>query len=821
LPDLAFRFADSCSHSRQGPFSGAQNQKLDEDEFRTLIKSICRDEPYVLQVILCKLCQQENPYFVPSVTQLPAETIHALRLHPPLAQVRDFQHPIQNMQQHHALAVALLEDPAVGPGLLETICRAVLSGRKSTSSHINQHEFKQMFENNQMFGWMLRFWLLRGFLSDDHPQFSRLSGLTPPNDILFVDNIEASEAKARRRHQHLAWYFWAFDSDVDQLLAHLQSQYSQITGSPSGQINQGQFEKLVVGIFSQVGIRDQLDMSHLFELFDTDKSGEISRKEIIDGFVEHFHKIPSVFHKIITHFNRKMLEDQHMVAFCSKYNVSVSAFLEKLKALFIARSASLESEVDCHGFCSLWKSLLIDLGIRQISDNIDMEVKHMFHAADSSGNGYIDFAELLYFVSEQCVNLLRKSDDEQRKIAELMRKAARHQEKHGTPKVLGEHSTEQFLNYAWKCFQRLAAGQHQDPVHFECTKEQFALIWDQLKLELGFSDEEPELHIDRVYSQIDMNQNGTISASEMIDGLINHFLPAADVSYSQSKAPSASKSLSKFVSSSSGAGAKIGSISCVRPPASAPPPGIKRPSVAPGSPPHARANPLDAKLLPTVLDAPWCKSFSEEFDSVEEIHIDESDFTAIVTRLFSKKRIPVVSAAALKCMFRIFDTNSNMRLSKSEFLCGFWRVLAFADAVNESSQDREDDEEAGEWEGDYMQYLRLVLVPFAKGQMLSVSRLHEMFREILLLQCAEQGDAVNPSSVLVRLFQRHKLLLQSLAQIEYQIGSDYMHLMQDIAQPGKPVSLDLMLDKISTCSFSLVCALLFWLFFLQGLRVIS
>ena len=58
LADLAFRFADSSPETNRGPVSGAQNQKLDEDEFQKLISTMLRDEPYVLQVILNKICRR-------------------------------------------------------------------------------------------------------------------------------------------------------------------------------------------------------------------------------------------------------------------------------------------------------------------------------------------------------------------------------------------------------------------------------------------------------------------------------------------------------------------------------------------------------------------------------------------------------------------------------------------------------------------------------------------------------------------------------------------------------------------------------------------
>jgi hypothetical protein len=115
------------------------------------------------------------------------------------------------------------------------------------------------------------------------------------------------------------WYFASFNTTVDELLVHLQKQYIEITGSASGQINQAQFERLIHSIFSSLGIRDQIDLSALFTVFDADQSGEISRKEIIDGFIQHFHRIETVFHKILTYFEKKMIQDQNLTSFCSKY----------------------------------------------------------------------------------------------------------------------------------------------------------------------------------------------------------------------------------------------------------------------------------------------------------------------------------------------------------------------------------------------------------------------------------------------------------------------------------------------------------------------
>jgi Ca2+-binding EF-hand superfamily protein len=801
IADLAFRFADSSTETNQGPFSGSQNQKLDEDEFKKLIRTVCRDEPYVLQVILNKICLQEHPYFVSSVTQISAQQIEQLRFHPPLTLVRDFANPIQNLQHHQTLVDSLFEDQA-GSLLLMGICRAVFHLRKQKSPHIDQHDFRQMFENNQLFGWMLRFWLLRGFLSEDHPQYLRLSGFAPPRDIQFSDNIEASEASARKPYQHLAWYFAAFNTQVDDLLAHLHSQYVEITGSPFGQINQSQFEKLISRIFTNLGIKDQIDLSNLFSLFDADQSGEISRKEIIDGFVQHFHRIETVFQKIVSHFERKMIQDPNMTSFCLKHKLSVAQFFQKLKDLFVTRSTSLSTEIDGPGFCALWKQVLVDLGIRSREDpRIDVEATHMFHVADTSGNGQIDFAELLYFVSEQCVDLLHKSAQEHQKITDLMLKAARYQEKHGTPQVLGSHTTLQFLEYAWNCFQVLAGTQKQDPVHFECSKQEFSHLWDELKHQLGFGDEDPLMHIDKVYNHIDTDGSGTISATEMIDGLIRHFLPIAEKSRSQSRAPQ--RSVAPSVSSVR-AQSRSQASSASKP--------IKRPSITPGSPINSKVNAADVKLLSRVREEPWCRLAEEEFESIGEDLIGTDDFHSIVARLFEKKRIPIPSATSLDFMFSTFDTNGDHELSKAEFLCGMWRILAFADAAAASCDDHDDDEEeqGGLWEGDYLQYLRLAVVPVSENQMLNVDRLHQLFTQMLNLQISQQGEAWRPSGTLVNLFKRHQLILTGLSSLEdgpYDIDPEYQHIMKDIVQPGKTVDIDSMNEKISCCSFGLVCCL--------------
>ena len=809
LADLAFRLADSSTDNR-GPFSGSKNQRLDEDEFKKLIKTICTDEPYVLQVILRKICMSEPPYFVSCVTQFSPQDIEHLRCYSPFALVRDFSNPIPGLHQHQALAVALLDDPAVGHVLLKAICNAVRLLRSRNSPHIDQHDFKQMFENNQLFGWMLRFWLLRGFLTEEHPQYSRLSGYSNPNEISFSDNIEASEAKARRPDQHLAWYFLACGTNVDELLSHLQQKYIETTGSAFGQFNQRQFENVITDIFRSLGIKDTIDMLTLFEMFDDDKSGEISRKEIIDGFLEHFHKIRSVFEKIVAYFCQKMNQDQNMTLFCAKHNISVQQFVEKLKSLFLSRCASLDFEIDEPGFCALWKQMLISLGIRQPGDpNIDNEASHMFHCADASRNEKIDFAELLYFVSTQCVTLLQKSADEHQKIEDLLRRAARHQEKHGPLQVLGDHSAEAFLNYAWKCFQVLAAAQHRDPVHFECSKNEFTQLWNELKSELGFGDEEPSMHIDQVYPHIDKDGSGTISALEMIEGLIRHFLPRAELSRSQSKAPGGGLGGGGggvVVSGSRPRGSTLSS-SASRP----------RPSITPGSPLSLRVNPADAQLMSRVRDEPWFKQAEDAFDSIEEDSIEAEDFNAVVTRLFEKKKTPVPSTQTLQSMFKTFDTNGDDRLTKTELVCGLWRILAFADAASAASDDHEeeDEETGGEWEGEYMQYLRLAIVPFAQRQMLNVSRLHGMLSEMLLLQVTQVNQRWRPSNSLVSLFMRHKDILDGLAELDYEIDGEHAHLMREIPQPSKPtLDLNAMQEKISTCSFGLVCfCLFFWTLF--------
>ena len=108
-----------------------------------------------------------------------------------------------------------------------------------------------------------------------------------------------------------------------------------------------------------------------------------------------------------------------------------------------------------------------------------------------------------------------------------------------------------------------------------------------------------------------------------------------------------------------------------------------------------------------------------------------------------------------------------------------------------------------------MQYLRLAVVPFSQNTMLSVDLLHAMFNEMLALQCTQQGTAWRPSSTLVSLFQRHKLILDSLELLKYEIDQEHQHIMKDITQPGKTVDWDSMLAKISTCSFGLVLFLIF------------
>jgi Ca2+-binding EF-hand superfamily protein len=506
-----------------------------------------------------------------------------------------------------------------------------------------------------------------------------------------------------------------------------------------------------------------------------------------------------VFIKILTYFEQKMHRDQNMVSFCSQYNTSVSQFLEKLKSLFISRSTSLTSEIDLPGFCALWKQFVVEFGIRQAADpNIDIEASHLFHVVDTSGNSYIDFAELLFFMSEQCVTLLQKSSQERKKIEDLLLQAAQNQDQYGTPPVLGEYTTRQFLQYAWACFQKLASTQKRDPVHFECSKQEFSQLWDELKHQLGFGNEDPSMHIDQVYPHIDRDDSGTISAAEMIEGLIKHFLPRAEASRSQSKAPSSGPSGRGIMTRDLVKGADA---SASRPP--------KRPSVTPGSPSTGRLNPADSKLLTKIREEPWYKLAQDEFDSIGEHSIDADDFSAIITRMFEKKKIPILSPPTLEFMFRTFDTNGYEKLSKTEFLCGIWRTLAFADAAAQCCDDEDDEDLGGEWEGDHMQYLRLAVVPFSQNTMLSVDRLHNMFNEMLELQCTQQGTAWRPSSTLVSLFQRHKLILDSLEQLEYEIDQEHQHIMKDIGQPGKTVDWDSMLAKISTCSFGLVLFLIF------------
>jgi hypothetical protein len=155
-----------------------------------------------------------------------------------------------------------------------------------------------------------------------------------------------------------------------------------------------------------------------------------------------------------------------------------------------------------------------------------------------------------------------------------------------------------------------------------------------------------------------------------------------------------------------------------------------------------------------------------------------------------------------------FDANRDNQLSKTEFLCGLWRVLAFFDAAAATSCDDDDDEElGGQWEGDYLQYLLLAVVPFSDKQMLRVDRLHEMFIGMLTLQISKQGDLWRPRPTLVSLFQSHQDILSGFAEMNYVIDSEHKHLMTDIAQPGETIDLDRMKAKINTCSFSLVCSL--------------
>jgi hypothetical protein len=200
----------------------------------------------------------------------------------------------------------------------------------------------------------------------------------------------------------------------------------------------------------------------------------------------------------------------------------------------------------------------------------------------------------------------------------------------------------------------------------------------------------------------------------------------------------------------------------------------------------------------------------EEFQSIEEDLIGTDDFHSIVARLFEKKRIPILSSSSLDFMFSTFDTYGDNELSKAEFLCGMWRILAFADAAAASCDDHDDDEEeqGGQWEGDYLQYLRLAVVPFSNHGKLNVDRLHKMFTQMLSLQISQQGEAWRPSGTLVNLFKRHQQILSGLSEMEdgpYDIDPEYQHVMKDIAQPGKIVDIDTMNEKISCCSFGLVC----------------
>ena len=376
--------------------------------------------------------------------------------------------------------------------------------------------------------------------------------------------------------------------------------------------------------------------------------------------------------------------------------------------------------------------------------------------------------------------------------------------------MLGDVTAEKFLTYAWNCFKILAGTQNRDPVHFECSKEQFTLIWNDLKSELGFGDEEPSMHIDQVYPHIDTDNSGTISASEMIEGLIRHFLPRAELSRSQSKAPAGGLG-------GVGGGYGRATVSKGRSHGATLPSSSSRPrtSITPGSPISTRTKPVDSQLMPRVREEPWFKQAEDAFDSVEEASIEEEDFNAIVTRLFEKKKTPVPSTQTLQFMFKTFDTNGDERLSKTEFLCGLWRVMAFVDAAAAASDDADDDDDdtGGEWEGDFMQYLRLAVVPFARSQMLDVSRLHGMFVEMLRLQCAQQSETKwRPSNTLVHLFMRHKEILDGLAEMEYEIDGEHAHLMQEISNPGKLMDLNAMEENLSKCSFGLVRLFVFLCF---------
>ena len=45
---------------------------------------------------------------------------------------------------------------------------------------------------------------------------------------------------------------------------------------------------------------------------------------------------------------------------------------------------------------------------------------------------------------------------------------------------------------------------------------------------------------------------------------------------------------------------------------------------------------------------------------------------------------------------------------------------------------------------------------------------------------------------------------QRLETMNYEIDEEHQHIMREISQPGKPVDLDSMNEKVSICSFGLV-----------------